>query len=69
MVINKSILYVCDVSSLLGCSSQVVYQLIHSGTLPAFKEGKAWRIPEKSITDYINSKLLYNTPKTWLRII
>ena len=41
MVINKSILYVSDVASLLGCSSQVVYQLIHSGTLPAFKEGKA----------------------------
>ena len=69
MVINKSILYVSDVASLLGCSAQVIYHLIHSGILPAYKEGKSWRIPEKSITDYINSKMLYNAPRTWLTII
>ena len=49
MVINKSILYVSDVASLLGCSAQVIYHLIHSGILPAYKESKSWRIPENQL--------------------
>ena len=55
MLINKTILFAAEVAALLGYSTQYVYTLIHQGKLFAYKDpdGKAWRIPEKSITDYI----------------
>ena len=55
MLINKTILFAAEVSSLLGYSTQYVYTLIHQEKLFAYKDpdGKAWRIPEKAVTDYI----------------
>ena len=37
----KAVLYVSEAASILGCSSEKVYGLIHSGKLSAHKEGKA----------------------------
>ena len=58
MFINKSVFHVSDAASLLCCSSQVIYELIHNGKLFAYKDGKAWKIPEKSINDYINARII-----------
>ena len=48
MYIDKKVLYVAEVASLLGCCSQVIYRLIDSGKLAAYKEPgrKCWRITE-----------------------
>lgn len=56
MLIDKKVLYVAEVASLLGCCSQVVYQLIDSGKLKAYKEPgrKCWRITAEAVDEYIH---------------
>lgn len=55
MYIGKKVLYVAEVASLLGCCSQVIYQLIDSGKLAAYKEPgrKCWRITEEALNEYL----------------
>lgn len=55
MLIEKKVLYVAEVASLLGCCSQVVYQLIEAGRIRAYKEEgrKCWRIPVEALEEYI----------------
>lgn len=59
MLINKNVLYVSEAAALLGCSSQYIYHLIHTGKLAAYKdEGtRAWKIPEEAIKQYITDRL------------
>lgn len=45
--------FVSEVAAMLRVSSAVVYCLIRDGKLPAVKVGRAWKIPEESITSYI----------------
>lgn len=56
MLIEKKVLYVAEVASLLGCCSQVVYQLIDSGKVKAYKEPgrKCWRIREHALQEYLD---------------
>ncbi|WP_418626617.1 helix-turn-helix domain-containing protein [Anaerosinus sp.] len=54
---QQLLMHVSDAGSLLGCSSQVVYQLIQRGELKAFKTGRAWKISSSSVIDYANSRL------------
>ena len=56
MLINKTVLLASEAASVLNYSTQTIYKLIHTGKLEAFKEKghKVWRIPEKSIEDYIH---------------
>lgn len=56
MLINKAVLYVSEAACVLGCSAHYIYHLIHTGKLAAYKEegGRAWKIPEASIMNYIN---------------
>lgn len=55
---NQQILmHVSDAGSLLGCSSQIIYQLINRGELKAFKAGRAWKISSESVHRYANSRL------------
>lgn len=51
----KAVLYVSEAASILGCSSEKVYGLIHSGKLNAHKEGKAWKILAIDLERYIQS--------------
>jgi len=55
--IEKLVLHVSDVASLIGVSSQKIYQMIHNNELPAYKTGKAWRISAMTIEDYVKSRL------------
>jgi excisionase family DNA binding protein len=44
---------VADVVRLLGLSRTVIYELIRSGRLRSVKEGRARRISDAAIRDYI----------------
>ena len=57
MQIDKKLLFVSDVASILNCSSHKVYGLIHNGELEGFKDanGKVWHIPEAGVQKYINN--------------
>lgn len=59
MLINKTVLYVSEAAALLGCSSQYIYHLIHTGKLAAYKDegARAWKIPEEAIKQYITDRL------------
>lgn len=54
IMLPKSMLFVSDAASVMGCSSEKVYGLIHRGELPAHKEGKAWKICVKDLELYID---------------
>ncbi len=58
MVINKTVLNLQDTQQVLNLSAYGVYKLIHEKKLYAYKDdgGKAWKIPEQSITDYLSSR-------------
>ena len=57
MQIEKLVLHVSDAASLIGVSSQKVYQMIHDKELTAYKAGKAWKILAKAVEDYIKLRL------------
>lgn len=57
MNIDKKVLHVSDAASVLSCSSEVIYKLIHENKLPAYKTGRAWKIPEESIENYIKCRI------------
>ena len=57
MQLEKLVLHVSDAASLLGVSSQKIYQMIHTRELAAYKAGKAWKISATAIEDYIRSRL------------
>ena len=58
MYIDKKVLYVAEVASLLGCCSQVIYRLIDSGKLAAYKEPgrKCWRITKLLMSTFKSVK-------------
>ena len=58
--IEKVVLHVSEVASLLQCSSITVYKLIHSRELPAHKSGKAWKIRVSDLEKYLRSIKPYN---------
>jgi len=57
MRIEKILLTVSDVASLLGCCDQVIYKKIAKGELAAFKTGGVWKIYAQSVSDYVAAKL------------
>ncbi|SHK98462.1 DNA binding domain-containing protein, excisionase family [Selenomonas ruminantium] len=59
MKVEKNILTVAEAACILSCSPHVIYRLIHSNALGAFKdaEGRPWRIPESCIKDYVASRM------------
>jgi excisionase family DNA binding protein len=53
--IEKVVLHVSEVASLMQCSSLTVYKLIHSGKLSAYKSGQAWKIQVSDLEKYLRS--------------
>ena len=47
------ILNVTDVAKALKIGNTQAYKLVRSGKLPAFKEGRAWKISKQSLTQYV----------------
>lgn len=52
------LMHVSDAASLLGVSSQIIYQLIKKGELQAFKSGRNWKISTQSVKEYAVRKLI-----------
>jgi len=49
------VLTINEAKEILGISRNLIYDLIHSGTLPAFRLGeKIWRINKSSLIAYLN---------------
>ena len=47
------IMNVTDVAKALKIGNTQAYKLVRSGKLPAFKEGRAWKISKQSLTQYV----------------
>lgn len=52
----KDILSVEDLCEILSIGKNTAYRLLKSGEIKAIRIGKVYKIPKKSITDYIKGK-------------
>ena len=51
------ILTVEELMELLNIGKNTAYSLLESGEIKAFRIGRMWKIPRKSVYDYINRKI------------
>lgn len=54
---NNEIMQFEEVMEYLNIGKNTLYGLLKSGELNAFKIGKVWKIPRKSVDEYINQSL------------
>ena len=52
---NKDIMRLEEVMQYLDIGKNTLYGLLKSGELNAFKIGKVWKIPKKSLEEYVLS--------------
>ena len=50
------ILTIEDVAEILKIGMTKTYQLVRSGDLKGYKEGKDWRIPKQALSEYVISR-------------
>lgn len=50
------ILTIEDVAEILKIGMTKTYQLVRSGDLKGYKEGKDWRIPKQALNEYVISR-------------
>jgi len=53
-VYHEKVYTVTEVASIFRVTRRTIRQLIHSGTLPAMRLGRAYRIPQSAIERYFN---------------
>ena len=46
-----------EVMEFLSIGKNTLYALLNSGEIQAFRIGKVWKIPRKSVTAYVEGKL------------
>ncbi|MFJ7046822.1 helix-turn-helix domain-containing protein [Streptomyces sp. NPDC101112] len=51
-------LTVTEVASVMRVSKMTVYRLVHSGHLPAIRVGRAFRVPEQAVHEYLRESYL-----------
>lgn len=49
-----------EVMEFLNIGKNTLYKLLNNGEISAFKIGKVWKIPKKSVDDYITKKVQKN---------
>lgn len=49
-----------EVIEFLNIGKNTLYKLLNNGEINAFKIGKVWKIPKKSVDDYITKKVQKN---------
>lgn len=54
---NNDIMKLEEVMQYLDIGKNTLYGLLKSGELDAFKIGKVWKIPKKSVEEYVNKSL------------
>lgn len=52
-----------EVMEFLSIGKNTLYALLNSGEIQAFRIGKVWKIPRKSVTAYVEGKLRGRTEK------
>lgn len=57
---NNEIMQIEEVMKYLDIGKNTLYGLLKNGEINAFKIGKVWKIPSKSVEDYINKSLSDN---------
>ena len=53
----NNILTVEELMELLNIGKNTAYSLLESGEIKAFRIGRMWKIPRKSVYEYINKKI------------
>ncbi len=51
-------LTVAEVATSMRVSKMTVYRLVHSGTLPAVRVGRSFRVPEHAVGDYLRESFV-----------
>ncbi|MEU9397714.1 helix-turn-helix domain-containing protein [Streptomyces sp. NPDC048324] len=51
------LLTVAEVASIMRIRKSSVYRLVHSGHLPAIRVGRAFRVPEQAVHDFLQGSL------------
>ena len=46
-----------EIMEFLSVGKNTLYALLNSGEIQAFRIGKVWKIPKKSVTVYVEGKL------------
>ncbi len=54
---NNNIMRFEKVMEYLDIGKNTLYGLLKSGEINAFKIGKVWKVPRKSVEDYVNNKI------------
>lgn len=54
---NNDIMKFEEVMDYLDIGKNTLYSLLKSGEINAFKIGKVWKIPRKSVEEYISNSL------------
>lgn len=47
------VLTVADLQEILGIGRNMAYQLLNTGSIPAIRIGKKWRIPKDAVMHYL----------------
>lgn len=45
-----------EVMNYLGCGRNTFFKLVQSGTLPAFRVGKQWRVSRENLKEFIQKQ-------------
>lgn len=53
------ILTVSEACELLRVGSNAIYKLLDNGKLSAYRNGRVWRIPKKSVKDFIMKSTVF----------
>jgi len=64
---NKMVVEIDGLCELMSIGKNTAYNLLTSGEIDAFKIGTVWKVPVKSIDEYINRKC--NERKTMCHIV
>ena len=60
MMDNNEIMQIEEVMEYLNIGKNTMYGLLKCGELNAFKIGKVWKIPRKSVEEYVEKELKKN---------
>ena len=50
------ILTVAETCEVLRIGNNAIYELLNSGALKAYRNGRTWRIPKQSVIEYIRAQ-------------
>ena len=59
MTDNNEIMKFEEVMEYLNIGKSTLYKLLRNGEITSFKIGKVWKIPRKSVEDYIKKQMKY----------